>query len=179
MNDSARSSGRLRQTERVKADSPGPSAMIAQKAIRFVPSARRMLQQLGPERPQLAAVVGLALASMALTAAAPIILARATDLVFAGVFGRQFQTGLTRDDAIASLRADGSATADMVAAMEHLVPGQGVDLSAVAVVLLLALGVYVTSGLLSWLQGYLLNEVVQATVRRLRNEVEGKIHRLP
>lgn len=179
MNDSARSSGRLRQTERVKADSPGPSAMIAQKAIRFVPSARRMLQQLGPERPKLAAVVGLALASMALTAAAPIILARATDLVFAGVFGRQFQTGLTRDDAIASLRADGSATADMVAAMEHLVPGQGVDLSAVAVVLLLALGVYVTSGLLSWLQGYLLNEVVQATVRRLRNEVEGKIHRLP
>ncbi len=92
MNDSARSSGRLRQTERVKADSPGPSAMIAQKAIRFVPSARRMLQQLGPERPKLAAVVGLALASMALTAAAPIILARATDLVFAGVFGRQFQT---------------------------------------------------------------------------------------
>ena len=172
-------SGRLKQTERVKADSPGPSAQIAQQAISFVPSARRMLRQLGPERPKLAAVVGLALVSVALTAVAPLILARATDLVFAGVFGRQFPADLTRDEAIASLRADGSATAEMVAAMEHLVPGQGVDLTAVATVLLLALGVYVASGLLSWLQGYLLNDVVQATVRRLRDEVEAKIHRLP
>ncbi len=178
MSDSAHS-GRLKQTERIKADRPGPSAMIAQRAISFIPSARRMLRQLGPERPKLAAVVALALTSVALTAVAPIILARATDLVFAGVFGRQFQAGLTPEEAVALLRADDSATAEMVAAMEHLVPGRGVDLSAVATVLLLALGAYVTSGLLSWLQGYLLNDVVQATVRRLRNEVEAKIHRLP
>jgi ATP-binding cassette subfamily B protein len=30
-----------------------------------------------------------------------------------------------------------------------------------------------------WLQGYILNDVVQSAVRRMRNDVEAKIHRLP
>jgi ATP-binding cassette subfamily B multidrug efflux pump len=55
----------------------------------------------------------------------------------------------------------------------------GVDFAAVADVLLLALGVYVASSLLSWLQGFLLNGVVQGTVRRMRSDVEDKLNRLP
>lgn len=54
-----------------------------------------------------------------------------------------------------------------------------IDFDAVRDVLLLVLGVYVAASLLSWLQGYVLNDVVQGTVRRLRSDVEDKVHRLP
>ena len=67
----------------------------------------------------------------------------------------------------------------MIAAMDNIVPGQGVDFEAVGQVLLLVLGIYVVSSMLSWLQGYLLNDVVQGTVYRMRAEVEGKINRIP
>jgi ATP-binding cassette, subfamily B, multidrug efflux pump len=41
------------------------------------------------------------------------------------------------------------------------------------------LAVYVAASVLSWLQGYILNDVVQSTVRRMRGDVEEKINRLP
>jgi len=46
-------------------------------------------------------------------------------------------------------------------------------------VLLLVLAVYVAASLLSWLQGFILNDVVQGTVRRMRSDVEEKVNRLP
>ncbi len=60
-----------------------------------------------------------------------------------------------------------------------VVPGRGVDFGAVGQVLLLVLAVYVAASLLSWLQGFILNDVVQSTVRRMRGDVEDKINRLP
>ncbi len=39
--------------------------------------------------------------------------------------------------------------------------------------------IYAAASLLAWLQGYLVNDVVQGTVRRMRGEVERKINRLP
>lgn len=54
-----------------------------------------------------------------------------------------------------------------------------IDFDAVGRVLMLVLGVYVCASLLAWLQGYILNDVVQGTVRRLRADVEDKVHRLP
>ena len=178
--ETPRRPGTLKQTERARAQGPGHAPMIGQKALQFGPSAKRILQQSRPERPKVVAVLALAFVAVGLSAIAPRILARATDLVFAGVFGRRLPAGLTPAEAVETLRADGDTlVADMVAAMEHLVPGQGVDFAAVGQVLLLVLAIYVLSGLLSWLQGYLLNDVVQATVRRLRDDVQRKIHRLP
>jgi ATP-binding cassette subfamily B protein len=44
---------------------------------------------------------------------------------------------------------------------------------------MLVLVVYVAAALLAWLQGFILNDVVQSTVRRMRGDVEDKINRLP
>ena len=66
----------------------------------------------------------------------------------------------------------------MVAAMD-VVPGQGVDFTAVGQVLMLAAGIYVAASLLAWWSGYLLNDVVQGTVLRMRSDVEDKVNRLP
>ncbi|MDQ6934643.1 MAG: ABC transporter ATP-binding protein/permease [Actinomycetota bacterium] len=154
--------------------------MVGQKASAFGPSAKRMLARMRPERGKAIAVVVLALASVGLTALGPRILGRATDLIFAGLFGKQIPAGTSQARAVAGLRADGQRRlADMLASMHHVVPGHGVDFTAVANVLLLVLGVYVVAALLAWLQGYLLNDVVQGTVLRMRSDVEDKVNRLP
>ena len=44
---------------------------------------------------------------------------------------------------------------------------------------MVVLGLYVASSILMWLQGYVLNGVVQRTVLRLRADVEDKLHALP
>jgi ATP-binding cassette subfamily B protein len=125
-------------------------------------------------------VLLLAVVSVALVVAGPRILGKATDLVFAGLVGKHLPAGITQQQAAAGLRASGHSTqADMVASMDHLVPGQGVDFTAVASVLLLAVLVYVLSALAGFVQGYLLNDVVQGTVRRMRADVEDKVNHLP
>jgi len=176
--------GALKETERVQAG-PGPGrgpfggGMVGQKPMSFGPSARRLVGRMRPDRTAAVAVVALAVVAVFLMSLGPRILGRATDLIFSGVVGRQLPAGVTKAEAVASLRARGDAKmADMLASM-HVVPGQGVDFAAVRDVLLLVLAVYVAAALLSWLQGFLLNGVVQNTVRRLRGDVERKINALP
>lgn len=57
--------------------------------------------------------------------------------------------------------------------------GERVDFTAVGDTLLIALALYASSASLSFLQGYLLNIVVQRTVYTLRADVEAKLNRLP
>lgn len=178
---------RLKETERVDAG-PGPGRgpfggpMVGQKASNFRQSARRLMHRMRPDRPKIVAVLGLTVVSVVLSAIGPWILGRATDLIFAGLIGGNpdIPPGTTREDLVAGLRAEGEdRRADMIAAMTDLVPGQGVDFDAVARVLLIVLAVYVLGSVLAWLAGYLLNDVVQGTVLRMRSDVEDKVHRLP
>ena len=177
--------GELKQTERIEGQGgpgrggPMGGGMVGQKAMDFGPSAKRLVARLRPERSRALAVVALAVVSVGLTALGPRLLGRATDLVFAGYFGRQFPASMTRDQAVEAARSrGGGGVADVLSAIDFT-PGVGVDFGAVAQVLGLVLGLYVVAALMGWLQGYLLNDVVQGTVRRMRSEVEDKIHRLP
>ena len=56
---------------------------------------------------------------------------------------------------------------------------QPIDFDGVRDVLLGVLGIYAAASVLAWLQGYLLNDVVQGTVMRMRSDVEDKVNRLP
>ena len=180
----AGSGGQLKETERVQSGPGGPGrgpmggGMIGQKADTFWPSLKRLLARLRPERHKAYAVVALTLVSVVAMAVGPRILGRATDLIFAGLLGKQvLGSGATQEQAIEALRARGEdRQADMLSSMDLT---DGVDFSAVADVLLLVLAIYVAASLLAWLSGYLLNDVVQGTVLRMRSEVEDKVHRLP
>ncbi|MGC4761630.1 ABC transporter ATP-binding protein [Micromonospora sp. DT46] len=153
--------------------------MPAERSMNFGPSARRLLGRLRPQRLQLVAVIALAVLSVGLSVVGPKVLGWATDLIFTGVIGRQLPAGTTADQAVAAARAAGNDNfADMLARMD-VVPGEGIDFTALARVLLLALGLYLVASLLMWWQGWLLNGVVQRTVLRLRAEVEEKLNRLP
>ncbi|MBF6438058.1 ABC transporter ATP-binding protein [Nocardia cyriacigeorgica] len=145
----------------------------------FGPSLKRLLRRLAPERANVIAIVTLVIVSVVLNTLGPYILGQATNLVFDGVVGKQLPEGISKEQAIEGLRAQGDNTlADMLAGMD-VVPGVGVDFDAVGRVLMLVLVLYIGASLFSWLQGYLLNNVINRTVKRLRSDVEDKIHRLP
>ena len=177
--------GQLKETERVEATGPGHGrgpfggGIVGQKASSFGPSARRLVARMRPERAKATAVVGLTVISVVLTAIGPRVLGKATDLIFAGLIGGKLPAGVTKDQAVAALRAQGKdKVASMVASMD-VHPGQGVDFGAVGRVLLVVLAIYLLSSALAWLAGYLLNDVVQATILRMRADVEDKVNRLP
>ncbi len=160
-----------------------PHMMVGQpteKSQTFFPSAKRLLGIMRPQRVLVWAAMAFALVSVVLSALGPKILGRATDLIFAGLFGRAIPHGMTVAQYAALLRSKGDGkVASMVEAMDHIVPGQGVDFTAVAHVLLLALGLYAVSSVLGWAQARIIVEVVNRSVYRLRRDVEEKLSRLP
>jgi ATP-binding cassette, subfamily B, multidrug efflux pump len=173
----------MRETERIQrhgmAHGFGPRGMVGDTALDFTTSAKRLIGRMRPERGKTVAVLALACLSVACAVAGPKILAGATNLIFAGFFGHHLPAGITKAQAVQELRAHGQGQiADMLRSM-HVVPGQGVDFAALARVLGLALAAYAASAVAAWLQGFLLNDVVQSTMLRMRADVEDKVNRLP
>ncbi len=171
----------MKETERVQGQGQGRfgRGMVGQKAMNFGPSVRRLLGHLAPHRVKLTLVIVTGVLSVGLTALGPRVLGRATDLIFGGVIGKMFPAGSTKEQAIEGARAAGQGNiADLLGGVD-LIPGQGVDFTAVGQVLLLVMAIYVVASLLQFVQGYLLNDVVQATVFGLRESVEEKLNRLP
>jgi ATP-binding cassette subfamily B protein len=120
------------------------------KADDFKTSAKRLVSRMRPERVNLAMVVVLGVISVGFSVAGPKILGHATDIIFDGIIARY-----------------------------RGVPGAGIDFTALATVLQWVLGLYLVSSIFGWLQGRLLNTVVQRVVFELREDVEAKLHRLP
>jgi ATP-binding cassette, subfamily B, multidrug efflux pump len=155
------------------------AGMPAEKSMNFGPSAKRLLGRLRPQRIQLVAVIALALVSVGFSVVGPKILGHATDLIFSGIIGKQLPAGITKEQAVQAARADGNGQfADMLASMD-VVPGVGIDFSALAQVLMLAMGLFAAASILAWLQGYILAGVVQRAMLQLRADVEDKLNRLP
>jgi ATP-binding cassette subfamily B protein len=168
--------------ERPSPPQRGPFAFASgppQKSKNFKASARRLVGQLAPDRTGLIAVIAFSLSSVALSTSGPKILGGALDVIFAGFMGGRFPAGLTKDQAIASLRAGGHDRLGDMASRMDFTPGHGIDLGALGHILTIVLALYVGASLFTWLQGYVLNQVVQRRVRALRAQVQAKMNRLP
>ena len=152
-----------------------------EKSLNFGPSAKRLLGRLRPHRAKVVVVLVLAVASVVLSSIGPKILGRATDLIFAGVIGRTVQAppGTTKQQLVDGLRANGQTTyADLLANVDFT-PGVGIDFEALKGVLLLVVALFAIASLLMWIQGWVLQGLLQRTMFRLRQEVEAKLNRLP
>ncbi|GGU40664.1 ABC transporter ATP-binding protein [Streptomyces lavendofoliae] len=160
---------------RMMAGAGGPG----QRSMDFRGSGKRLLRQLRPEKATLWLMLAAGVLSVALSVVGPKILGRATDLIFAGVVGRQTPDGLTKEQALAGLRADGDdGLADMLSGVDFH-PGQGIDFGAVAGVLMVVLVVYLVAGLLMLVSTRMSIRVINRTVYRLREDVQAKLERLP
>ncbi|MFD3354523.1 ABC transporter ATP-binding protein [Streptomyces fradiae] len=145
----------------------------------FKGSLRRLLRQLLRERAALWVMVAAGVLSVALSVVGPRILGWATDLVFAGVVGRDMEEGRTKQEVVTALRERGDdGLADMLSGVDFT-PGRGIDFDAVGEVLLLALAVYTVAGLLMLVSTRMSIKVINRTVYRLREDVQAKLERLP
>ncbi|KAA0965771.1 ABC transporter ATP-binding protein [Sporosarcina sp. ANT_H38] len=128
----------------------GNMMMAGKKAKDFKGTLRRLVGYLKPRRKSLIAVFFAAILSTVFMIAGPKIMGNAITELFEGAYGKL--TG---------------------------VPGAGIDFEAIGKLLLLLAGLYVVSSLFSYLQQYIMSSVAQKTVYDLREDVNGKLKKLP
>ncbi|MFF2579177.1 ABC transporter ATP-binding protein [Streptomyces goshikiensis] len=160
---------------------PGGRMMMGpnERSLDFKASGQRLLKRLTQDRAKLWGMVVAVVGSVGCAVVGPKILGQATDLVFAGIVGRQMPAGITKQQALDKLRADGhGGMADMLSGTDFT-PGQGIDFGAVGVVAIWALVVFTLAGLLMLVATRLSNHVMNGTVYRMREELQGKLSRLP
>jgi ATP-binding cassette subfamily B protein len=149
------------------------------RSIDFKVSGRRLLTRFKPERLTLYAMLACVVVSVGLNVVGPKILGEATDLVFAGIIGRQMPAGASKEEVLARMRERGDGqVADMLRSTDFT-PGQGIDFTAVGHVLLFAVGVFLIAGLLMAVATRLVNRTVNRTMFRMREDVQTKMSRLP
>ncbi|MFD5617900.1 ABC transporter ATP-binding protein [Streptomyces yangpuensis] len=160
---------------------PGGRMMMgpAQRSLDFKGSGKRLLAQLAQDRAKLWGMVLAVVGSVACAVVGPKILGEATDLVFAGIVGREMPAGATKQQALDGMRARGEdGMADMLSGTDFT-PGQGIDFGAVGVVAVWALVVFTLAGLLMLVATRLSNHVMNGTLYRMREELQAKLSRLP
>ncbi|MEU0406483.1 ABC transporter ATP-binding protein [Streptomyces griseorubiginosus] len=149
------------------------------RSLDFKVSGRRLLAQFKPERFTLYAMLACVVVSVGLNVVGPKILGQATDLVFAGIIGRQMPAGASKEEVLAGMRERGEGqVADMLRSTDFT-PGKGIDFTAVGHVLLFAVGVFLIAGLLMAVATRLVNRTVNRTMFRMREDVQTKLSRLP
>ncbi|MGW0712903.1 ABC transporter ATP-binding protein [Streptomyces sp. NPDC002643] len=163
----------------------GPLARMAgagapdQHSMDFKGSGKRLLGQFRPERFTMYAMLACGVISVGLSVLGPWILGRATDLVFAGVVGREMPAGQSKAEVLEGLRERGDGgIADMLSGTDFT-PGEGIDFGAVGRVLLVALGIFLIAGLLMAAATRLSNRAINRTMYRLREDLQAKLSRLP
>jgi ATP-binding cassette subfamily B protein len=149
------------------------------RSLDFKVSGRRLLAQFKPERLTLYGMLFCVVVSVGLNVVGPKILGQATDLVFAGIVGREMPAGASKEQVLDSMRQRGEGeVADMLRSTDFT-PGEGIDFGAVANVLLFALVVFLVAGLLMAVATRLVNAAVNRTMFRMREDVQTKMSRLP
>ncbi|MFF4426718.1 ABC transporter ATP-binding protein [Streptomyces sp. NPDC001549] len=160
---------------------PGGRMMMgpAQRSMDFKGSGKRLLRQLAYDRAKIWGMVAAVVGSVGCAVVGPKILGEATDLVFAGIVGREMPAGTTKQQALDGLRARGQDGMAGMLAGTDFTPGQGIDFGAVGVVAIWALVVFTLAGLLMLVATRLSNHVMNGTVYRMREELQAKLSRLP
>ncbi|MFG2659308.1 ABC transporter ATP-binding protein [Streptomyces sp. NPDC048425] len=150
-----------------------------QRSMDFKGSGKRLIRQFKTEKTTMYAMVACVVLSVGLSVLGPKILGRATDLVFAGIIGRQMPAGSSKAQVIEGMRAKGdSGVADMLSGIDFT-PGQGIDFGAVGSVLGIALFTFLGAGLLMAVATRLSNRALNKTVFRMREDIQAKLSRLP
>ncbi|GAP08426.1 MAG TPA: multidrug ABC transporter ATP-binding protein [Anaerolinea thermolimosa] len=128
----------------------GPMAMMKGETARdFKGTMRKLIAYLGPHRIATLVVLVLSMASTVFSIFGPKILGQATTKLFEGVMGQIAGTG------------------------------SGIDFNAIGQILLTALGLYVLSAILAYVQGWVMSGVSVQVTYRLRRDIAEKINRMP
>lgn len=130
---------------------PGANMMMTgEKPKNFKGTLKRLLAYLKPRRTRLTIVFAAAILSTVFTIVGPMIMGMAITELFEGAYGE--------------IRGE---------------PGASIDFGTIGQLLTLLAGLYLFSSAFMYLQQYLMSTVAQDTVYDLREDVSGKLERLP
>jgi ATP-binding cassette, subfamily B, multidrug efflux pump len=170
----------LELAEQARINADDWSSVAPGKATNFKASFGRLVGLLRPYAFAFVMASVLGAIGVVLTIIAPRLLGEATNIIFEGVVSLQLPAGVSQAQAVEGLRAAGQDDlANVVGAMQNLVPGEGVDLVELGRILGIVLMLYVASSVLNWLQGYVINVIMVRAMWQLRESVEAKINKLP
>jgi ATP-binding cassette subfamily B multidrug efflux pump len=128
----------------------GPMAMMkGEKPRDFKGTMRKLIQYLGSYRISILVVMIIAAASTVFVIVGPKILGKATTKLFEGVMGQIAGTG------------------------------SGIDFTYIGRIILLTLGLYLTSSVLTYIQGWIMNNVSMDITYRFRRDIAAKVNRMP
>lgn len=153
--------------------------MPTEKSLNFGPSAKRLLARLRPERSRLIFVIILAVASVTLSVLGPWMMGKATNIIFNGAISSKLPAGISKEQLIAGLKAQGKDQLVSLLQGMDLNPGHGIDFDALQQLLLAVILVYLGAFFFGIIQARILNVSVQKVIFELRRETEAKLHRLP
>ncbi len=168
-----------RLAEEARINSGSWDSVAPGKAADFGASFRRLVGLLAPYRWSFAFASLLGAIAVVLTVIAPKVLAEATNIIFEGYISLQLPAGVTQDQIVAGLRADGQQDLANIIEAATITPGEGIDFVRLSQVVIAVLMLYVVASVLSWIQGYVINVIMVRAMWRLREDVEAKVHRLP
>ena len=155
------------------------SGSAPRQAKNFWPSAKRLLLLLMPYKRMLAVVAAMNIVCVFLAVFAPKILGDAMDVIFSGVIARELPSGISAQQAIDGMRAQGQdQVADMASGMDFT-PGEGIDFTRLGTLIIAVIAMYIVSAAFELWQGLILNRLTIDTVYELRQRVEAKVHALP
>jgi ATP-binding cassette subfamily B multidrug efflux pump len=153
--------------------------MPTEKSLNFGPSAKRLMGRLRPERGRLILVIALAVVSVTMSVLGPWLLGKATNVIFNGAVSAKLPAGISKEQLLAGLKAQGKdQLVSMLQGMD-LNPGHGIDFAALQQILLAVVAIYLGAFVFGIFQARILNVSVQNTIFKLRRETEAKLHRLP
>lgn len=128
----------------------GPMAMMkGDKPTDFKGTMRKLIRYLGSYKLGILAAMIIAIGSTALAVASPKILGKATTKLFEGVMGQISGTGT------------------------------GIDFVYIGQILLITLGLYLASMILSYIQGWIMVNISMDVTYRFRQDIANKINRMP
>ncbi|MEU4254266.1 ABC transporter ATP-binding protein [Amycolatopsis sp. NPDC026612] len=149
------------------------------EAPRTTGTTRRLFGLLKPYRGQAALVLTVGTVSILMNVFGPLLLGKATNLIFGGLISAQQPAGLSRDEAVARLHAEGKDALATGLGSADVVPGHGIDFRKVGLLLAAVAVLYLAGTVFSLTQERLAVAVVQKVVLRLREDVMAKLSRLP
>jgi ATP-binding cassette subfamily B protein len=170
---------------------PGPAAgsnvgparfmggMSTEKALNFAASSKRLLRMLAPQRPLIAAGIGVGVLSVALSVLGPKVLGNVTNLIFAGYISGKIPAGVTQSEFVARLRVTGHTTQAKLFGALHLTPGHGIDFNQVGKTLAIVALIYAGAAVCGVFQGRVVATIVQRAIFTMREQVQAKLARLP
>lgn len=153
-----------------------------EKSQNFGPTIRRILSMLKPARGKIALIILLTAMAVVMQVAGPALLGQATDIIYVGVLGgvlADMPSGLSPEETVARLEADGrNELANMVGGAD-VVPGQGIDFGDLGRILIFVAIIYVIAAVLQFIAGWIIRVVVQNLGWELRDKAQAKIDRIP